>query len=93
MCPADFSDEDEEEIPGSLQEKWRRDEEKGRRAGTCLECGNLFSDEDLFCRHCGARTSMPGGVLGRAADIFLRSFWGFLVTAIFLGALFAFLIF
>ncbi len=86
-------EEDDDPIPEGLRDKWRKEEEKGRRAGVCADCGNLYSDEDLFCRHCDARTRIPGGFLGRIGEFLLDNIWGFIITAIILGALFVFLVF
>lgn len=92
MTSAPYPEDEEDPIPEGLREKWRREEEEGRRAGVCGVCGNLYSDEDLFCRHCEARTRISSGLMGRFAEFLLDNAWGFAVTAIILGILFAFLI-
>jgi hypothetical protein len=54
---------EDEKIPERLEDKWKKDEEKGLRAGVCRACGWVFTQDELSCAHCGARTEMGAGAL------------------------------
>ncbi len=85
-------EEEDDPIPEGLKKKWSEAEAKGRRAGVCGDCGNLYSDDDLFCRHCESRTRIPGGFMGRFGEFLLDNIWGLCIMILFLIALFTSLV-
>lgn len=52
----------DEEIPPSLQKKWNDYVRKGMKAGICRSCGQLFTENDLSCPHCGAPIQKSPGL-------------------------------
>ena len=78
-----MSEPEEEKIPERLEDKWKKDEEKGLQAGVCRSCGWVFTQDELSCSHCGASTEMGKGVLVSLKHWFFKTPLGIL-TGIFL---------
>ncbi|HTL70681.1 MAG TPA: hypothetical protein VL404_05260 [Candidatus Eisenbacteria bacterium] len=79
--PPDWQDPPEEEIPPALQKRWNDYVRKGVRAGVCRSCGQLFTQDDLSCRHCGEPTEVRPGLIGGFAGWLGGTAWG--LTAFF----------
>lgn len=83
---------EEEKIPESLRRKWQKEEEKGLRAGVCPSCGNPFTQEDLSCRHCGARANLPQAPPHTLRKWFLGTPIGIVLFLIILSAIVIYLV-
>jgi hypothetical protein len=89
--PGDW-EEEEEEIPEGLAERWRKEAAKGLRAGVCGNCGHLFSQDDLSCGHCGAPVELPRAAPRDLKRWLLRTAVGMGVLLVILAAIFAYLL-
>lgn len=68
MCPDDFKEIPDEEVPESLKKKWEREdferevEEKSFRP--CEHCSKLIEPGSFSCIYCGERVFWDSGLLG-----------------------------
>lgn len=84
----DWIDPPDEEIPPSLQDKWQKDELKGKKAGVCKFCGWPFLEDELSCRHCGKPTEVTAGFLSSMYQWFTKTPWGIITFLIIVLAVF-----
>ena len=83
---------EEEEIPERLEKKWQKDEQKGIKAGVCRVCGWPFTQDELSCAHCGARTDMGEGVLAAFHRWLFKTPLGILTLTVIFASVAAFLL-
>ena len=83
---------EEEKIPERLEKKWQKDEQKGIKAGVCRVCGWPFTQDELSCAHCGARTEMGEGALVALHRFLFKTPLGILLFVIILAGLVFYLV-
>lgn len=80
----DGSDADEDAlIPEGLSDQWKRQEQEGRRAGVCFNCGWTFAEEQLSCAHCGESVELPSNSYSDTLRFFFTTPWGWVSSLIF----------
>ena len=82
---------EDEKIPPSLEQKWKKKEVAGVRAGVC-ECGYPFTEDELSCKHCGAPIELTEGALISLKNWFFKTPLGIMTLIMIVGALIAFLL-
>jgi len=77
---------EDEKIPPSLEEKWRKDEEKGLGASLCKGCGTLLMEDQLSCPVCHRKSEVQAGLVSGMAHWFFKTPWGIVTFLIILPA-------
>jgi len=96
--PGEYPDErpeweqEPEQIPPALREKWKQQEKKGLSAGPCQGCGTILTEDQISCPICEARNEQTYGIISGLASFF-KSPWGLIAFALILLAIISFLIY
>lgn len=68
MCPDDFGEVPDEEIPDHLRKKWEREdlenEVREKTFKPCTHCSKLIEPNSFTCIYCGERVFWDSGLLG-----------------------------
>ncbi len=68
MCPDDFGEIPDEEVPDKLQKKWENEDFESeileKNFKPCPYCGKFIEPRSFSCLYCGTRVFWDSGLLG-----------------------------
>ena len=82
----DWETLDDVPIPQGLDDRWKRQEREGLRAGVCPKCGFPFSQEELRCIHCDTPTEISKAFLPVLKHWFLGTPLGIMIFIVIIAA-------
>ena len=80
----------DEEVPPSLEKKWKKRGQDGAKKIQCKSCGQEIDDHSLLCLYCGNRTGIKAGFFGALRALLLES-WGLVIFLLILFCVILFL--
>ena len=78
---------EEEEIPPALQQKWDEEDEAEEKAWRCRSCGKPVRQRALLCVFCGGSTGVKVGLFGHLRAFLTENLWGVIIFLAIFGAI------